>query len=302
MSKTHLKKCRLCRVFRFPGQSWSVPAPSAVLSPIRGCNPTRHCKIYRRPWFPCCTPNSRFRIQQPSLVRLGLPTISHNYDWYWVMLSEPWSAGIYGSLGRQTSDNVENWNRRGGKSQKKRVLKGRRKIKSEARRCRCLKKSKSSETLRFFQRFVAEEGVARSRFGNQKMESTSRPEHCGRMSKSARRCGAKRVWKYITLNLVSVAEHFWNLTYSKKCLLLWREAHLEVKMGKAHRLWSTFGSWDWHVQTLHAVVPGSALKPRFDIKICKAHHVRSTFITFGRWDVQKVHAIVAWNAFRNQKC
>jgi hypothetical protein len=59
-----------------------------------------------------------------------------------------------------------------------------------------LKKSKSSETLRFFQRFVAEEGVARSRFGNQKMESTSRPEHCGRMS--------------------------------KKCTPLWREARLEV--------------------------------------------------------------------------
>ena len=42
-------------------------------------------------------------------------------------------------------------------------------VETRIRRCRRLKKWKNSETLRF----VAEESVARSRFGNQKMESTS---------------------------------------------------------------------------------------------------------------------------------
>ena len=48
----------------------------------------------------------------------------------------------------------------------------------------------------------------------------------------------------------------------KKCPPLWREAHFEVKM-------------------------------------FKAHHSRTTF---GSWDVEKVHAVVAWSTFRSQKC
>ena len=42
---------------------------------------------------------------------------------------------------------------------------------------------------------------------------------------------------------------------SKKCTPLWREAHFEVKMYKTHQLRTTFGSWD--VQKVHAVVARS---------------------------------------------
>ena len=49
---------------------------------------------------------------------------------------------------------------------------------------------------------------------------------------------------------------------SKKCRPLWREAHFEVKMYKAH-----------HVPT-----------------------------NFGDCDVEKVHAVVARSSFRSQKC
>ena len=49
---------------------------------------------------------------------------------------------------------------------------------------------------------------------------------------------------------------------SKKCTPLWREAHFEVKM-------------------------------------CKKHHGRTTF---GSWDVEKVHAVVARSTFPSQKC
>ena len=41
----------------------------------------------------------------------------------------------------------------------------------------------------------------------------------------------------------------------KKCTSLWREAHLEVKMYKTHHSRTTFGSWD--VEKVHAVVARS---------------------------------------------
>ena len=41
----------------------------------------------------------------------------------------------------------------------------------------------------------------------------------------------------------------------KNCTPLWREAHLQVKMYKAHQVRTTFGSWD--VEKVHAVVARS---------------------------------------------
>ena len=43
----------------------------------------------------------------------------------------------------------------------------------------------------------------------------------------------------------------------KKCTPLWREAHFEVKMFKTHHCRTTFGSWD--VEKVHAVVARSTL-------------------------------------------
>ena len=42
---------------------------------------------------------------------------------------------------------------------------------------------------------------------------------------------------------------------SKKCTPLWRKAHFQVKMYKTPQLWTTFGSWD--VEKVHAVVARS---------------------------------------------
>ena len=41
----------------------------------------------------------------------------------------------------------------------------------------------------------------------------------------------------------------------KNCTPLWREAHLEVKMYKAHQVRSTFGSWD--IEKVYAIVARS---------------------------------------------
>ena len=78
---------------------------------------------------------------------------------------------------------------------------------------------------------------------------------------------------------------------SKKCTPLWREAHFEVKMYKAHQVRTTFGSCD--VEKVHAVVARST----FWVKMYKAHQVRTTF---GSWDVEKVHAVVARSTFRSE--
>ena len=43
---------------------------------------------------------------------------------------------------------------------------------------------------------------------------------------------------------------------SKKCTPLWREAHFQVKMYKTHHARTTFGSWD--VEKVHAVVARSS--------------------------------------------
>ena len=40
-------------------------------------------------------------------------------------------------------------------------------------------------------------------------------------------------------------------------------------------------------------------EPHFQVKMCKTHQVRTTF---GSWDVEKVHAVVARSTFRSQKC
>ena len=45
------------------------------------------------------------------------------------------------------------------------------------------------------------------------------------------------------------------VTMWKECTPFWREAHFEVKMYKTHEVWTTFGSYD--VEKVHAVVARS---------------------------------------------
>ena len=109
---------------------------------------------------------------------------------------------------------------------------------------------------------------------------------------------------------------------SKKCTPLWREAHFEVKMYKTHHSGTTFGSWD--VEKVHAVVARSTfrsqnvqntpapdhfwkLRCRKSARRCGAKHIlkskRTTLgvrTTFGSWDVEKVHAVVARSTFWSQ--
>ena len=78
---------------------------------------------------------------------------------------------------------------------------------------------------------------------------------------------------------------------SKKFTPLWREAHFEVKMYKAHQL-----------QTTLAVEISKQCKllwreAHFEVEMRKTPQCRTTF---GGSDVEKVHAVVARSTFRSQ--
>ena len=72
--------------------------------------------------------------------------------------------------------------------------------------------------------------------------------------KSARRCGAKHISKSKCTKHTRLAPLL-EVEMSKKCTLLWREAHFQVKMYKTNQVRTSFGSWD--VEKVHAFVARS---------------------------------------------
>ena len=106
---------------------------------------------------------------------------------------------------------------------------------------------------------------------------------------------------------------------SKKCTPLWREAHFEVKMYKAHHFWklrcrkSARRCGAKHISKskcakhlsvgrLLEVEMSKKCTPlwreaHFQVKMYKTPHVRTTF---GGSDVEKVHAVVARSTLRSQ--
>ena len=96
--------------------------------------------------------------------------------------------------------------------------------------------------------------VARSTFRSQNVQNTPWSDHFWKLRcrKSARRCGAKHISKSKCTKHTMVGPLL-EVEMSKKCTLLWREAHFQVKMYKSGR--TTFGSWD--VEKVHAVVARS---------------------------------------------
>ena len=84
--------------------------------------------------------------------------------------------------------------------------------------------------------------VARSTFGSQNVQTTPASEDFWtlRCRKSARRGGAKHIWKSRCTNHTSVGA-FLEVVMSKKRTPWRREAHFQVKMYKAHQRRTTFG-------------------------------------------------------------
>ena len=189
----------------------------------------------------------------------------------------------------QTSDNMERWKSRGGKSQRGGVNKWEDQRRERVRsKKRVREKVGKSRFTVFFQWFGAPEGRKGTSLGRRVRSQLAR-------------------WK------------------TKSCTPLWREARFEVKMYKAHQRRTTFGSWavkksarccgakhisKWkctkhtsfgpllEVETSKKCAP-LWREARFQVKNVKNWRIR---MTFGRSDVEKVHAVVAWSIFPSQKC
>ena len=107
--------------------------------------------------------------------------------------------------------------------------------------------------------------VARSTCRSQNAQSTPGSDHFWKLRcrKSAGRCGAKHSSKSKCTKHTRFGPLL-EVAMSKKCTLLWREAHFEVKMYKTHEVRTTFGK-------VHDVVaPGT-----FRSQNVKKKHARS---------------------------
>ena len=87
--------------------------------------------------------------------------------------------------------------------------------------------------------------VARSTFPSQNVQNTPWSDHFWKLRcwKSARRCGAKHIFKWKCTKHHMVGPLL-EVQMSKKCTPLWREAHFQVKMYKTHHSRTTFGRCD----------------------------------------------------------
>ena len=98
--------------------------------------------------------------------------------------------------------------------------------------------------------------VARSTFPSQNVQNTPLSDHFGKLQ--CRKSARRCGAKHISKS--KCTKHLSSgplleVEMSKKCTPLWREAHFEVKMYKTPQLRTTFGSWD--VEKVHAVVARS---------------------------------------------
>ena len=101
--------------------------------------------------------------------------------------------------------------------------------------------------------------VARSVFPSQNVQNTPGSDHFWqlRCRKSARHCGAKHISKSKCTKHTRFGPLL-EVAMSKKCTLLWREAHFQVKMYKTPHVRATFGGSD--VEKAHAVVARSTFR------------------------------------------
>ena len=101
--------------------------------------------------------------------------------------------------------------------------------------------------------------VARSTYRSQNVKNTRGSDHFWKLR--CRKSARRCGAKHISKSKCTKHTSFGPLLLvdmSKKCTPLWREAHFQVKMYKTHQLRTTFGSWD--VEEVHAVVARSTFR------------------------------------------
>ena len=154
----------------------------------------------------------------------------------------------------QTSDNMDRWKAEQGRGREKRKIR-REKIRRERVRRKKMqmreKVGKSRDTV-FFQWFVAPEGRKVGLLKRRGAEPAGQTR-----DEKLHAVVARSTFPSQNVQNTPASDSFWKfrVPMSKKCTLLWREAHFEVKTLKALGVRSTFGSSD--VKKAHAVVARS---------------------------------------------
>ena len=153
---------------------------------------------------------------------------------------------------------MDRWKAELGRGREKRKIrrgKIREEKESEERRCRCAKRWESLKNTVFFHVFpmICGSGGSKSRLAKAAGAEPSGQTRDEKLHAVAARSTfpSQNVQNTMLGPLLEVA-------MSKKCTPLWREAHFEVKVYKAHHSRTTFGSWD--VEKVHAVVARSTFR------------------------------------------
>ena len=235
---------------------------------------------------------------------------THIYIYIYIYIHSVFISTYRRKFRSETSDNMDSW-----KAEVRRV----RRDKIRRKKMQMREKIGKSRFTVFFQWFVAPEGRKVGSLKRRVRSQLARWEmkKCTPLWREAH--FQVKMWQN-TRGLGPLLE----VEMSKKCTPLWREAHLEVKMYKTHaasdHFWklrcrksarrcgakhiskskctkhtqprTTFGSWD--VEKVHAVVARSTFRSQ---NVTKHYHARTTF---GSCDVEKVHAVVARSTFRSQ--
>ena len=217
----------------------------------------------------------------------------------------------------QTSDNMDRWKAEQGRGREKRKIRRKKSRRERVRRKKMQMREKvgKSRNTVFFQWFVAPEGRkvgslkrrVRSQLARREMKNCTPlwreahfqvkmyTTHHSRTTfgswdvEKVHAVVARSTYPSQNVQNTQCSDHFWKLRcrksarhcgakdifkskctkhtmfgplleveMSKKCTPLWREAHLEVKMCKTPQCRTTFGSWD--VEKVHAVVARSTFR------------------------------------------
>ena len=183
----------------------------------------------------------------------------------------------------QTSDNMDRWKAEQGRGREKRKIRREKSRRERVKRKEIQMREKvgQSRFTVFFPMICSSGGsksrlakaagaepagqmrdekvhavVARSAFPSQNVQNTPRSDHFWKLR--CRKSVRRCGVKHISKSKCTKHTMFGPLLeveMSKKCTPLWREAHFQVKMYKTPRLRTTFGSWD--VEKVHAVVARS---------------------------------------------
>ena len=211
------------------------------------------------------------------LVPIYIPMYPYRYPIICLSLPE----GNLRKFRSQTSDNMDRWKAEQGRSREKREdqkRKSKKKEDADARKGRkvakhCvfpmiwgsggsksrLAKAAGAEPAGQMRDEKVHAVVARSTFPSQNVQNTPAPDHFWKLR--CRKSARRCGAKHISKSKRTkhtMLGPLLEVEMSKKCTPLWREAHFEVKTYKTHHARTTFGSWD--VEKVHAVVARSTFR------------------------------------------